>query len=347
MSPRERFLAACACKRTDRPPIWIMRQAGRYLPEYRQLKTKYNFVELISTPELATEVSLQPLERFALDAAILFSDILVIPEAMGQPYHFSEGKGIAMDFALDSPAAIAQLETKAVGERLSYVPETLRLLREALGEQKALIGFGGAPWTLAAYMVEGGGSVNFERLKALAYAHPVILEQLLEKLTQALIQYFRLQITAGADAIQIFDSCAGLCPGPQYEELSLKWIRRIIAAMPKGFPIILFARGMTVHAKTLAKTGARVLSLDWTAQLEDVREQVESSIALQGNLDPTVLNTKPEVVVRETERLLFSMQGSEGYIFNLGHGILPEAKLENVETLVDTVKGFRNYDKNE
>ena len=207
-----------------------MRQAGRYLPEYRALRQRYSFVDLVRTPELATEVTLQPLEHFALDAAILFSDILVIPEALGQAYHFRDGEGVVMDFALDSAQAIDRLDASAVAERLAYVPAALSLIRQAVGEDKALLGFGGSPWTLAAYMIEGRGSKDFTAIRRLHYEAPLLLEGLLATLTQALIDYFLLQIEAGVDAIQIFDSCALSCPGRDYERLSLTWIKRIIAA---------------------------------------------------------------------------------------------------------------------
>ena len=342
MTSRDRFLAACAGQKLERPPVWVMRQAGRYLPEYRALKAKSSFLEMVRTPALAAEVTLQPLQRFALDAAILFSDILVIPEALGQGYHFREEGGIGMDYRLETRAQIEALAAaEAVPERLHYVGATLSLLKQELAGSRALLGFGGSPWTLATYMVEGGSSENFERIKQLFYTDRALFGSLLEKLTAALISYFKMQIAAGADAIQIFDSWGGIIAGPDYEEASLRWIREIVAAMPKDFPIILYAKGTAPHLMDQAFSGIRVLSIDWTNDLASVRRTLPANIALQGNLDPVLLNTTPKIVTRETTRLLESMRGTDGHIVNLGHGIMPHAKIECMQALVDTVTGWR------
>jgi uroporphyrinogen decarboxylase len=338
MTSRDRFLAACACQPLDRPPIWVMRQAGRYLPEYRALKAQSAFLTMVKTPSLATEVTLQPLRRFALDAAILFSDILVIPEALGQPYAFRDAGGIEMAYRLETCAQVDALApADAVLEKLSYVADTLALLKTELAGQKALLGFGGSPWTLATYMVEGGSSDEFERIKTLFYTERALFDALLEKLTAAIIVYFKMQIRAGADAIQIFDSWGGLIAGADYEAASLKWIRQIIAALPADFPIILYAKGTAPHLTDQAFTGARVLSVDWTCDLSVVRRTLPANVAAQGNLDPILLNTTPAIVRRESTRLLESMRSTTGHIFNLGHGITPRAKIECMETLVDTV----------
>lgn len=319
-----------------------MRQAGRYLPEYRALKAKSSFLEMVRTPALAAEVTLQPLRRFALDAAILFSDILVIPEALGQSYRFREEGGIGMEFALETRAQVEALAPpEAVPGRLSYVAETLALLKKELAGQKALLGFGGSPWTLATYMVEGGSSDEFERIKALFYTDRATFDALLEKLTASLIVYFKMQIQAGADALQIFDSWGGIIAGQDYEAASLKWIRQIIAALPKDFPIILYAKGTAPHLTDQAFSGAKVLSVDWTNELAIVRRTLPANVAVQGNLDPVLLNTTPAIVRRETGRLLESMRGAAGHIFNLGHGILPRAKIECVEALVETVTTWK------
>jgi uroporphyrinogen decarboxylase len=343
MNSRERFLAACACQTLERPPLWVMRQAGRYLPEYRALKAKSSFLEMVRTPALATEVTLQPLRRFALDAAILFSDILVIPEALGQPYAFRDTGGIAMSYRLDTRAQIDALApAHAVLEKLSYVAEALALLKTELAGKHALLGFGGSPWTLATYMVEGGSSDDFERIKTLFYTDRATFDALLEKLTAAIIVYFQMQIRAGADAIQIFDSWGGLIAGADYEAASLKWIRQIIAALPRDFPVILYAKGTGSQLTDQAFSGARVLSVDWTCDLAVVRRTLPANVAVQGNLDPILLNTTPEIVRREATRLLESMRGTAGHIFNLGHGITPQAKIECMEALVKTVTGWRN-----
>ena len=302
MNSRERFLSACRRQPLDRPPLWIMRQAGRYLPEYRALKAKSSFLQMVRTPELATEVTLQPLRRFALDAAILFSDILVIPEALGQGYHFRDEGGIGMDYRLDTRAQIDALaHAEAVPERLNYVAETLALLKKELAGTKALLGFGGSPWTLATYMVEGGSSDEFERIKQLFYTDRPTFDALLEKLTDSLIAYFKMQIRAGADAIQIFDSWGGIIAGHDYEAASLQWIRRIVTALPTDFPIILYAKGTAPHHTAQASTGIRVLSVDWTSSLPTLARHLQTvgtAVAVQGNLDPVLLNTTPEIVVR-------------------------------------------------
>jgi uroporphyrinogen decarboxylase len=342
MNSLSRFLAACACQPLDRPPIWVMRQAGRYLPEYRALKAKSSFLEMVRTPALATEVTLQPLRRFALDAAILFSDILVIPEALGQGYKFRDQGGIAMEYRLETRAQVDALApVEAVPERLRYVADTLTLLKTELAGSRALLGFGGSPWTLATYMVEGGSSDEFERIKLLFYTDRAMFDALLEKLTAALIAYFKMQIAAGADAIQIFDSWGGIIAGADYEAASLRWIRQIVAALPPEFPVILYAKGTAPHISDQAFTGVRVLSVDWTSDLAIVRRTLPGNIALQGNLDPVLLNTTPEIVRHEASRLLESMQGTTGHIFNLGHGIMPHAKIECMQALVDTVTGWK------
>ena len=342
MTSRERFLAAAACQPLDRPPVWIMRQAGRYLPEYRALKAKSSFLEMVKTPELAAEVTLQPLRRFALDAAIIFSDILVIPEAMGQGYKFRDEGGIAMDFRLEGKAQLDRLDPVGVAQRLGYVGQALQRVKAELKNEKALLGFGGSPWTLATYMLEGGSADDFERSKAVFYSDRALFNALMEKLTAALIEYFRMQIRAGADAIQIFDSWGGIVAGQDYEAASLRWIRDIISALPRDFPVILYAKGTPAQLTDQAFSGASVLGVDWTVDLGVVRRLVPGNIALQGNLDPVLMNTTPEIVRRESTRLLEAMRGTNGHIFNLGHGIMPQAKIECVEALVGTVTGWKN-----
>src|SRR5688572_29358604 len=343
MTSRSRFLAACACQPLDRPPIWVMRQAGRYLPEYRALKAKSSFLQMVRTPAVAAEVTLQPLKRFALDAAILFSDILVIPEALGQGYHFREAGGISMDYRLETRAQIDALApTDAVPGRLRYVADALTLLKKEIDGKHALLGFGGSPWTLATYMVEGGSSEEFERIKQLFYTERATFDALLEKLTGALIAYFKLQIASGADAIQIFDSWGGIIAGQDYEAASLRWIRQVVAALPADFPIILYAKGTAPHLMDQAFTGIRVLSVDWTNDLRAVRSVLPQNIAVQGNLDPVLLNSTPDIVRREATRLLEAMRGTNGHIFNLGHGIMPHARIECMEALVDTVTHWKN-----
>ncbi|MGB1873983.1 MAG: uroporphyrinogen decarboxylase [Akkermansiaceae bacterium] len=337
MTSRERFLASIRREPTDRTPVWIMRQAGRYLPEYRALKEKYSFTEMVKSPELATEVTLQPLKRFPLDAAIIFSDILIIPEALGQPYHFKDGGGIAMDYLLDSVEKINALDHSGIEEKLAYLPAALRMTRSAIGEDKTLLGFGGSPWTLAAYMTEGGSLKDLAALKTLYYSEPATFELLMEKVTSAVIDLFKMEIEAGADALQIFDSAGAFCPAAHYEDMSLKWIRRIIDALPDDYPIIVFAKGMAHQRDALVGTGASVLSIDWTVDLPSYYDTLPDHVAVQGNLDPLILSSTPEIVRQETTRLLESMRGRHGHILNLGHGILPSAKPENMGVLCETI----------
>jgi uroporphyrinogen decarboxylase len=341
MNSRSRFLAACACTPLDRPPVWVMRQAGRYLPEYRELKSRHNFLKMVRTPELAAEVTLQPLRRFALDAAIIFSDILVIPEALGQGYKFRDEGGIAMDFRLETRAQLDGLNSAGVAERLGYVGDALKLVRTELKGEKALLGFGGSPWTLATYMVEGGSSDDYNRIKQLFYTDRPFFDALMAKITAALIDYFQMQIRAGADAIQIFDSWGGIIAGQDYEAASLRWVREIVAALPTDFPVILYAKGVASQFTDMAFSGARVLGVDWTVDLGVVRRLVPANIALQGNLDPVLMNTTPEIVRRETTRLLETMRGTRGHILNLGHGIMPAARIECMQALVDTVTTWK------
>lgn len=340
MNSRTRFLSACERKPLDRPPIWVMRQAGRYLPEYRKLKEKYSFLKMVQTPELATEVTLQPLRRFQLDAAILFSDILVIPEAMGQPYRFRDGGGIEMAYKLDSGEKVERLTTNSVTDKLQYVANAIQLLRKELKQEKALIGFGGSPWTLATYMVEGGSSKDFTRIKTLFYTDYDLFNHLLEKITNAIIAYFEMQIEAGVDVIQIFDSWAGILTPDTYWQASGQYMQRIIQKIGDRIPVIVFAKGAHHWKNELVKTEASVLGLDWTYPIARFYDDLQGRVAVQGNLDPVLLNTTPAVVIQETQRLLKSMIGRPGHVFNLGHGILPQAQIECMAALVDTVIHF-------
>lgn len=341
MNHRDRFLKACRSEAVDRPPIWVMRQAGRHLPEYLELKAKHSFHELVQTPELASEVTMQPIRRYGMDAAILFSDILVIPEALGQPYHFREGGGIEMEFALNSAADINRLSATDTAQKLSYVADAIKLLKEELDQKRALIGFGGSPWTLATYMVEGGSSRDYRRSKELFYSNRPLFEQLMEKITASLIEYFEMQIDAGVDCLQIFDSWGGVLAPDAFQEASVKWMRKLIEAIDGRVPTILFSKGMHEHTDALVSTGADVLGVTWTTQLSKVHDALPDGIAVQGNLDPVLLNTTPEIVRQEATKILEDMRGRKGHIFNLGHGIMPSAKIECMQALVETVANFK------
>jgi uroporphyrinogen decarboxylase len=374
---RQRFLNACHCRPVDRPPLWLMRQAGRALPEYRQLKEKYTFLELVQNPELAAEVTLQPIRRFGFDAAILFSDILVIPEAMGQSYRFRETGGVVMDFAVQSRAEIEKLSVERVCERLSYVDHALRLLRRQLGEDTALIGFSGSPWTLATFMMEGGSVPKYGRALALFREDPKMYFALAEKLTAAITAYLQMQIAAGVDALQIFDSHGGHLAPTEFQEASGRWMREIVAALgapvsdPPGSgkqpqragseigpstasgrlalrtphsapPVIVFSLGTHGNWNDLIATGANIIGIDWQTSLAEARRQIPEHIGLQGNLASSLLSdATPDVVAQETKAVLEAMRGRAGHIFNLGHGLTPGAKLENIAALVETVQDFR------
>ncbi|HXS67513.1 MAG TPA: uroporphyrinogen decarboxylase [Candidatus Polarisedimenticolia bacterium] len=339
LGSRERFLNACRCQKVDRPPVWLMRQAGRALPEYRKLKEKHSFLELVQTPELAAEVTLQPIRRFGFDAAILFSDILVIPEAMGQPYRFRETGGIEMDFAVRTKMDVQRLTVEKVVKRLRYVDKALRLLRKELGDKTALIGFSGSPWTLATFMMEGGSAGKYTRALELFREDPKTFRALAAKLTEAIAVYLEMQIAAGVDAVQIFDSHGGHLSQNEFQAASGMWMKRIISRLGGKVPVIAFSLGTHHNWDDLVATGANVLGIDWQFPLREVQKLVPDRVALQGNLPPALLvDSTPEVVARETSRVLLDMLARPGHIFNLGHGLPPGAKLENIEALVTTVR---------
>lgn len=338
MTGRARFLDACHSRPVDRPPVWLMRQAGRYLPEYRALKESSSFLEMVRTPSMAAEVTMQPIRRFGFDAAIIFSDILVVPEALGQSYGFRDGKGVDMAFTVRSREDFARLSGGGASDRLAYVYDALRVAKSSLGDDHALIGFGGSPWTLAAYMVEGGSAGDGKIIRAMAARRDPLLSDLLALVTRTLAGYFRRQIAAGADAIQIFDSWAAWCD--DYEEWSLRWIRELIAELKPEVPVILFARGRNRAATAMASTGARVLSLDWETPLSEIRRVLGPGVALQGNMDPAFLEGEPDAAAAAARRVLEDMAGERGFIFNLGHGIRPAARPESVGAVAETVRNF-------
>ena len=338
MNSRDRLLSALNRQPHGRAPIWIMRQAGRYLPEYRALKAKSDFVTMVRTPELAVEVTLQPLRRFTqLDAAILFSDILVIPEALGVPYRFKEEGGIAMERTIRSQADLQTLTLTDAAQRLDYVYAALRLLRRELGHHKALLGFAGSPWTLACYLVEGGGSEDFPKTKALIKADPKFFHQLLGILSEVIAEYLNQQLLAGADAIQIFDSWASVLTGVEYEEFSLRYIREVLARLPAHAPVILYAKGKSPEAALLAQSGVPCLGVDWTMPLSKVRSLVGRPVCLQGNLDPEFMVGEPEAAVHATRLIIKDNANDPGHIFNLGHGITPQARIDTVEAVINAV----------
>jgi len=339
MNSRNLFLSAVRCEPVPHPPVWLMRQAGRALPEYRALKEKFTFLQLVQTPELAAEVTLQPIRRFGFDGAILFSDILVVCEALGQAYKFRETGGIQMDFAVRTAADVDKLEVNAVVERLQYVAGALKLIRAQLSGRTALLGFAGSPWTVANFMVEGGSSKGFRGARAMFDAEPKLFSRLFEKLTEATTRYLQMQIDTGVDAIQIFDTLGGELPSDVFNAASGQWIKQIVAGLKGNTPVIVFSKGTHGNWPDLVATGANVLGVGMGVRLSEVAAKLPKNIAVQGNLDPALLATTPEAVAAETKRILAEMKGRPGHIFNLGHGVTPESKLECIQALVDSVRG--------
>ncbi len=340
-----RFLAALQRKPVDKTPIWIMRQAGRYLPEYRQVRQQAgNFLNLCQNPQLACEVTMQPLRRFDLDAAILFSDILTIPDAMGLGLYFAEGEGPCFKQAVTTAQDIAALPELDTPKQLSYVLETVERIKTALNNRLPLIGFSGSPWTLATYMVEGGASKEFLQIKKMLYSEPQTLHLLLTKLSDAVVDYLSAQIKAGVDAVQIFDTWGGVLTTPHYQQFSLHYLHDIVQRLQavSNVPIILFTKGGGQWLPQIAKTGAAAVGVDWTWQIGKAFEQVGDQVALQGNLDPAALLGSPEQLKIEAENILRAVNGRPGHIFNLGHGISQHVNPDQVQVLVDAVHGFVN-----
>jgi uroporphyrinogen decarboxylase len=342
----DRFLRALRRQPTDTTPVWVMRQAGRYLPEYRATRARAgSFMALAQNPELACEVTLQPLERFELDAAILFSDILTIPDAMGLGLNFATGEGPQFAHPVRSKSDIDKLGVPDMEGELGYVMDAVRLIRRELHGRVPLIGFSGSPWTLACYMVEGQGSRDFARLKAMCWSEPALAHQLLGTLAKAVAAYLIAQASAGAQALMVFDTWGGLLGPAAYREFSLRYMAQVVDALKadpasRDLPVILFSKGAGQHLGAMADTGCAALGVDWTLDLADARQAVGGRVALQGNLDPSVLLASPEVIRREVRRVLDSYGNHPGHVFNLGHGITPEVNPEHVKVLVDEVHAY-------
>ncbi len=333
------FLRACKKEPVERTPIWIMRQAGRYLPEYRAVREKADFLTMCKTPELAAEVTIQPVDIIGVDAAIIFSDILVIPEAMGLVLEMHEGKGpIFHNPVRDETGAKALMKIDPEKD-LKYVMDAVKLTKKELDGRVPLIGFSGSPWTLLTYMVEGKGSKNFAHVKRLIYNNPGLAHRILEQITDAVAEYLSAKIEAGVDAVQIFDTWGGILSQHDFKEFSLSYIEKVISKINRQKePVIVFAKGVHFNLQDLAGCGADVLGLDWTMDIGEVRRTIGDRVALQGNLDPTVLFAEKEVVRSEAKRVLESYGNGSGHIFNLGHGILPNMDPEKAKALVQFVK---------
>ncbi len=340
------FIRALLKQPIDRTPVWMMRQAGRYLPEYRQVREQAgSFLNLCTNPELACEVTLQPLRRFDFDAAILFSDILTIPDAMGLGLYFTEGEGPKFKNPIKTAADVDKLPIPDPHAELRYVVDAVSLIRKSLQGRVPLIGFSGSPWTLATYMVEGGSSKSFQKVKSLMYEQPKLLHTLLDKLAQSVAAYLNAQIEAGAQAVMLFDTWGGMLTSEDYIEFSLyyaKQIRSLLKTHVDGqqVPTILFSKGGGLWLETMADTGYDALGLDWQTDIGIARARVGNKVALQGNMDPVTLYAKPEVIVEKVKSILHKYGNGSGHVFNLGHGILPDINPDHVKAMVDAVHTY-------
>ncbi|RUO76593.1 uroporphyrinogen decarboxylase [Idiomarina tyrosinivorans] len=340
----DRYLRALAKQPVDRTPIWMMRQAGRYLPEYRKVRQQAgDFMSLCRNAELACEVTLQPLRRFPLDAAILFSDILTIPDAMGLELYFEAGEGPKFGKPVRSLAEIEKLAVPDMEQSLGYVMDAVRTIRRELNGEVPLIGFSGSPWTLATYMVEGGSTKNFSKVKKLAFSEPQAMALLLDKLADSVIDYLNAQIAAGAQAVMIFDTWGGVLSPRDYQQLSLAPMQKIVNGLTRHadgrkVPVTLFTKNGGQWLEAMAATGADALGVDWTTNLADARARVGGQVALQGNMDPSILYASPQRIEEEVATILASYGQGSGHVFNLGHGIHPEVDPEHAGAFIDAVQ---------
>ena len=336
----ELILRAARGEKTERTPVWLMRQAGRILPEYRAVREKLSgFKELATTPALAAEVTIQPVDLLGVDAAIIFSDILVVPEAMGLIYEMYEAKGPVFPKVIATEKDITELKVKEAAEDLEYVYEAIRITKKELNGRVPLIGFAGAPWTILAYMVEGSGSKTFAKAKKFLYSEPALAHLLLQKITDTTILYLKEQIRNGADMIQIFDSWAGILAPETYEEFSLKYIRQICDAI-KEAPVTVFAKGAFFARKEMGQLNCRTIGLDWNMGISESRNLIGPDKTLQGNLDPCILYASEEEIKKHTKQMLQQF-GPHKHIANLGHGVYPDTKVDSVKCFIDTVKAFQ------
>ncbi len=337
------FLRALLRQPTDYTPVWLMRQAGRYLPEYNATRKQAgSFLNLCKTPSAATEVTLQPLERFPLDAAILFSDILTIPDAMGLGLYFADGEGPKFARTVRDEAAVAKLRVPDIGTDLKYVTDAVSEIRRALKGRVPLIGFSGSPWTLACYMVEGQGSADYRLVKTMLYQRPDLMHRMLDVTARAVIAYLNAQIQAGAQAVMVFDSWGGVLSAAAFREFSLRYLQQVMAGLTrevdgKRVPAIVFTKGGGLWLEDIAALGADCVGLDWAIELSEARRRAGDQVALQGNLDPNVLFAAPETIRAEVGKVLASYGGGHGHIFNLGHGISQFTPPDHAAALVAAV----------
>lgn len=338
MLKNDTFLKACRKEKTDYTPVWMMRQAGRYLPEYMATRKKAgDFLTLCKTPDLAAEVTLQPIDILGVDAAILFSDILVVPEAMGMEVQFLVGEGPHFPNPVRSEADIEKLAQPDPMDKLKYVMDAITAINKGLDGRVPLIGFSGAPWTLATYMIEGGGSKNFALIKKMLYDSPATLHRLLDKVADAVTDYLKAQIETGVHAVQIFDTWGGILTPDDFELFSLQYIQRIVEGLGNKVPVIVFAKGTGYMLESISDIGCDVVGVDWMADIGDVRRRIGNKVALQGNMDPCTLYASPETIRKSVKNILASFGEGEGHIFNLGHGILPDIPVDHAKAFINAV----------
>lgn len=333
------FLRTLAGEQTERPPVWFMRQAGRYLPDYMKLKEKYSFFERVQNPDLAREITVMPVDQIGVDAAILFSDILVIAQSLGLKVDMVQGRGPVLETAR-TQAEVDRLSVEATQDFFKYANPAIKAVKEGLDNRVPLIGFAGSPWTLLCYIVQGQGSKDFGEAKKFIINEPLRAKLLLEKITEATIEYLNIQVDAGCDALQIFDSWGGMLSPEMYSEFSLPYLQRIMAATRERVPIILFAKGAWYALKELQETGAAALGLSWTTPASFARKICGPETVLQGNLDPSILLAKPAAVKIATTKMIDQF-GSGKHIVNLGHGVLPQTSVDSARAFVDAAKSYR------
>ncbi len=335
------LLDAAFSKPTERPPVWMMRQAGRFMPQYWEIKNKYSFLEMCKTPEIAADVTMLPVDLLGIDAAILFSDILVTGEAMGGDLSFTQGVGPRFANPVRTSADVDRLETE-VGDKLQYVADAIKVIQQRLNGRIPLIGFAGAPFTVMSYLVEGGSSKDFKRTKLMLHNEPELANRLLAKIATVTADYLNLQIAAGVNAVQIFDSWAQALSWDDYTEFSHRYIVEIISKLNrKDIPVISFCKGSSVFAPLMAEAKPDVVSIDWNVDLLDIKKRLPKTVAVQGNLDPHILYADKKVIKERIYKLFERMRGESGFIFNLGHGIMPDIPYENVKYAVEVIKEFR------
>jgi uroporphyrinogen decarboxylase len=335
------FLKALRGETVNRPPVWMMRQAGRYLPEFMEIREKYDFFTRCQTPELASEITVQPIRRFGMDAAILFSDILVIPQAMGIEVQMKPNFGPYLPHPIRTKAALEKVIVPDIQDTLGYVMDAIKMTKEKLNDEIPLIGFAGSPWTILCYCVQGQGSKSFDKAKEFCFTQPEVAHALLQKITDTTIAYLKAKVAAGVDAVQVFDSWGGMLSPEDYEVYSWQYIQQIVDALKQEAPVIVFGKGCWFALKKMAASGAAALGVDWTCSAQNARYLSGGNITLQGNFDPARLFSPPHEIKKMVTQMIHDF-GKDRYIVNLGHGILPNIPLENAKAFIDAVKTYRD-----